>query len=179
MLLRNRLCFGLMAVALMLISFTIRSHTIYPPKLRQGDQVALVASAFPPQEPIDIDRAVKRLHQLGLSVKIGKSVKQKWGGLAGSDRLRADELNRMFADPGIKAIFEIRGGWGTARLLPLLDYKLIANNPKIDFAERYTGQNRLGDISRHSGQLALAQIYGGLYEVGVVRRPKNQIPKSL
>src|SRR5208337_2637826 len=51
--------------------------------------------------------------------------------LAGSDRDRAADLMRMFTDPKVQAIFCVRGGYGTARLLPLLDYQMIHANPKV------------------------------------------------
>src|SRR5205085_109159 len=51
--------------------------------------------------------------------------------LAGSDRERAGDLMQMFGNPEVKAIVCLRGGYGTARLLDLLDYNLIRANPKI------------------------------------------------
>ena len=53
------------------------------------------------------------------------------GVLAGSDRDRAGDLMKMFTDPEVKAIMCLRGGYGTARLLPLLDYQAIRANAKI------------------------------------------------
>ena len=53
------------------------------------------------------------------------------GYFAGRDEDRASDLNAMFADPEVDAIHCVRGGWGAARLLPLLDWTTIARNPKI------------------------------------------------
>ena len=50
--------------------------------------------------------------------------------LAGSDRQRAEELQAFFADPDIRAIFVARGGYGSGRILPLLDFEAIALTPK-------------------------------------------------
>ena len=51
--------------------------------------------------------------------------------MAGSDEERAEDLNNMFKDPDIKAILCSRGGEVAMRLLPLIDYGLIQQNPKI------------------------------------------------
>lgn len=53
------------------------------------------------------------------------------GHLAGTAKEREEDVNTMFADPQVKAIFEIRGGWGSGQILPYLDYDLIKRNPKI------------------------------------------------
>jgi muramoyltetrapeptide carboxypeptidase len=64
-------------------------------------------------------------------VKVGKHVMAQHGYLAGSDAQRADDFNSMLRDPGVKAIFAIRGGYGTPRLLHLVDYAAARRNPKI------------------------------------------------
>ena len=61
----------------------------------------------------------------------GKSIKAKEGPFAGPPELRAEDLNNMFSDPNIDAIFCARGGYGANRVLPLLNYDLIKENPKI------------------------------------------------
>ena len=61
----------------------------------------------------------------------GKSIKAKEGPFAGPPELRAEDLNNMFSDPNIDAIFCARGGYGANRVLPLLNYDMIKENPKI------------------------------------------------
>ena len=61
----------------------------------------------------------------------GKSIKAKEGPFAGPPELRAEDLNNMFSDPDIDAIFCARGGYGANRVLPLLNYDMIKENPKI------------------------------------------------
>jgi muramoyltetrapeptide carboxypeptidase len=68
---------------------------------------------------------------LGLKVKVGPHVLDRYGYLAGKDADRAADLNAMFADDSVAAVLCVRGGWGCNRLLPLLDYKTIATHPKI------------------------------------------------
>jgi muramoyltetrapeptide carboxypeptidase len=63
-------------------------------------------------------------------VKEGRHLRQRTGYLAGSDADRAADLNAMFADPGVKAIFALRGGYGSCRILRLIDYAAARANPK-------------------------------------------------
>jgi len=104
---------------------------IKPPRLNYGDTIGLVAPASAPLDPDAIDRSVKILQRLGFKVELGRHLRKRHGFLAGSDEERVEDLMRMFGNPGVKAILCLRGGYGTARLLPLLDYKLIRANPKI------------------------------------------------
>src|SRR5947208_10301883 len=104
---------------------------IKPEHLEFGDTIGIVAPASAPPEPETIDRSVQVLERLGFKVKLARNVRKRWGFLAGSDRERAADLMTMFADRKVKAIVCVRGGYGTARLLPLLDYRKIRANPKI------------------------------------------------
>lgn len=81
--------------------------------------------------PVELDIARDTLTAMGLTVRIGEHVMARRGYLAGTDEERAADLNRFFADPGIAGIFALKGGWGSARLLPLLDYDAIRRNPKV------------------------------------------------
>lgn len=101
-----------------------------PTALQIGDQIGVVAPASAANSA-RLKKAVTLLMMMGYDVKIGESAKQKYGYLAGSDEIRAKDLNDMFADPQVKAIFCLRGGYGSARILPLLDYESIKQNPKI------------------------------------------------
>ena len=104
---------------------------VIPARLNHGDTVGLVAPASAPPDPKNIDRSVAVLERLGFKTKLAPKVRQRWGFLAGSDHDRAGDLMKMFADPKVKAIICLRGGYGSARLLPLLDYGVIVANPKI------------------------------------------------
>jgi muramoyltetrapeptide carboxypeptidase len=109
----------------------IRPVPIKPPRLNYGDTVGIVAPASAPPDPKAIDRSVEALERLGFKPKLAANVRRRWGFLAGSDRERAADLMKMFLDPRVNAIICVRGGYGTARLLPLLDYGKIRANPKI------------------------------------------------
>ncbi len=104
---------------------------IKPPRLNYGDTIAIVAPASAPPDPKAIDRSVEVLGRLGFKPKLSPNVRQRWGFLAGSDRERAGDLIKMFKDRSVNAILCLRGGYGTARLLPLLDYRAIRANAKI------------------------------------------------
>lgn len=103
---------------------------IRPPKLNKGDIVALTAPSGP-CEPSKVDQAVQAVKNLGLSPLVMASCNSRHGYFAGSDAQRARDIMNAFMDPQVKGIFSLRGGYGAQRLLPLLDYKLIAKNPKI------------------------------------------------
>ena len=106
-------------------------NNIKPPALHTGDTVGLVSSAsraFPNEQ---IKESIERLQALGLKVVLGQSVYQQNGYFAGSDQQRAADINQMFANPKVKGIFEVRGGWGSSRILPYLNYKLIQQHPKV------------------------------------------------
>jgi muramoyltetrapeptide carboxypeptidase len=68
---------------------------------------------------------------LGFKVKLGQTLKEKHGYLAGADELRAKEINTFFADKEVQGIFCMKGGWGCARILDKIDYDLIGKNPKV------------------------------------------------
>ncbi len=71
------------------------------------------------------------MNMLGLHVKWAKNLNRAYGYLAGRDPQRLKDLHAMFRDPQVQAIWCIRGGYGTSRLLPFLDYELIRRNPKV------------------------------------------------
>ena len=104
---------------------------IKPKRLQPGDTLGIIAPASAPPDPRNLDRAVATLQQLGFKVKLAPNVRKRRGFLAGTDRERAGDLMRMFADRQVSAILCVRGGYGTARLLPLLDYRVIRANAKI------------------------------------------------
>jgi muramoyltetrapeptide carboxypeptidase len=105
---------------------------IKPPKLNRGDTVGLITPASPLFEAHQVViEAKEKMENLGYQVKLGKHIYEKWGYLAGSDEDRLDDFHTMIKDPEIKAIIAIRGGYGSGRLLKMLDYDLIKKNPKI------------------------------------------------
>jgi muramoyltetrapeptide carboxypeptidase len=106
------------------------ARVMKPSKLKKGDIVGVIAPASPPnQEPLQ--KGIRHLEELGLDVKIGRSVLKKYGYLAGEDRERIEDIHEMFKDRDVKAIFCACGGFGTGRIVSRLDFELIRHNPKI------------------------------------------------
>jgi len=105
--------------------------TIYPPRLKEGDIVGIVSPAGPTFKKSDLLKVESSLTGMGLKVKFGKHVLSKHGYLAGKDEERAGDIHDMFEDSSVKAVMAMRGGWGTNRLLNIIDFDLIGNNPKI------------------------------------------------
>jgi muramoyltetrapeptide carboxypeptidase len=109
-----------------------RMHTplIKPPRLRQGDTVALIAPGGYATEK-SIAKARGNIEKLGLRVREGAFLREVNGNYAGTVHQRLLDLHAAFADPEIKMIWPIRGGSGCISLLAHLDYALIRANPKI------------------------------------------------
>jgi len=137
---------------------------IKPERLRSGDLIGVCAPASP---PCDLERGLRYLERLGFRVELGKTVHGRLGYLAGSDAGRAADLNNFFADRKVKAIFTARGGYGSHRILRLLDYSLIRKNPKIFVgysditAIQYALLSKSGILS-FSGPMVAVEMKGGL-----------------
>ncbi len=108
-----------------------QAEKVKPAALPDNPLVGLIAPASPIYQSEDFNKMVKSLKALGFRLKAGESVQKQFGYLAGIDSARADDLNSMFRDPEIDAILCIRGGYGSNRILGLIDYDLISENPKV------------------------------------------------
>ncbi|MDA3898664.1 MAG: LD-carboxypeptidase [Desulfobacteraceae bacterium] len=104
--------------------------TLKPSRLVSGDTLGIIA----PSSPFDKQKfrdGLVVIEEMGFSVFFPENIFEQKGYLAGSDAHRADIINSMFADPEIKGIICARGGYGALRILPLMDFNIIASNPKI------------------------------------------------
>jgi muramoyltetrapeptide carboxypeptidase len=102
-----------------------------PPRLQAGAQVSLISPAGATYRREELDIVMDAVRGLGLVPRPAPHVLERYGYLAGPDRDRAADVNQSFADPDIAALLPLRGDWGSARILPYLDYDLIRQNPKI------------------------------------------------
>jgi muramoyltetrapeptide carboxypeptidase len=102
-----------------------------PPRLRPGDTVGLIQPAGFAADLAGPQTALETIRAMGLVPKPGQHVYDRHGYLAGTDESRAADINAMFADPSVRAIFAARGGWGSARVLPYLNWDVISANPKL------------------------------------------------
>ncbi|WP_197524376.1 S66 peptidase family protein [Novosphingobium resinovorum] len=104
---------------------------VRPPRLRNGDVLGLVAPAGFVADRFGLDEIGATVRAMGLEPRFAPHLTARDGYLAGSDAARAGDLKVMFADEGVRAIMAVRGGWGSARLLPLLDFAAIRKSPKL------------------------------------------------
>ncbi len=100
-----------------------------PARLHPGARIALIAPAGPVSEE-RYEKALANLSGQGYEVREGAALRRRLGYLAGEDAERLSDLHWAFTDPQIDAVWCIRGGYGTTRLLPYLNFRLIAQHPK-------------------------------------------------
>lgn len=129
---------GLLAAASLLNPTEIISQNIIsekgkikPPAIKAGDTVAITSPAGAIWDDKQVETFTTILKSFGFKVIHGKTLTEKFGYFAGTDELRANELNELFANKNVKGIFCMKGGWGCARLLDKIDYALIEKNPKV------------------------------------------------
>ena len=130
---------------------------IIPPKLKFGDTVALISTSSPLQGGETIEDIAAGVEALGFRVWIGESCRgaAKCGYSAAPPEVRAKDIHRAFSDDSIAAVWCTRGGSTAWQILPLLDYDLIAANPKpfIGFSDVTTlhmaFQQRCGMVTYH------------------------------
>lgn len=108
-----------------------QAATRKPPRLRPGDTVGLIQPAGFAADLAGPQTAIETIRAMGLVPKLGQNVYSRHGYLAGPDEARAADINAMFADTSVRAIFTARGGWGSARALPYLNWDAIKANPKL------------------------------------------------
>ncbi|MBN1282188.1 MAG: LD-carboxypeptidase [Proteobacteria bacterium] len=97
--------------------------------LRRGDTIGIAA----PSSPFDkglFQKGVRAIESLGFEARFRKDIFDQNRYFAGTEQRRADELMELFADDGIAAVMFARGGYGSQRVIPLLDAAAIAARPK-------------------------------------------------
>ncbi|MBN1543331.1 LD-carboxypeptidase [candidate division KSB1 bacterium] len=155
----------------------------------------MVAPASPVFEASSAEEGAQALENLGFRVKRGKHLLARWGYLAGSDEQRVEDLHDFFQDPEVKAIVALRGGYGTLRLLPLLDYDLIRRHPKIllgysDLTSLHLAIHRLAGIVTFHGAVALStfndyskdyllRTLGRAEPCGPIKNPPHLFPRLI
>ncbi|AJA46212.1 LD-carboxypeptidase family protein [Clostridium pasteurianum DSM 525 = ATCC 6013] len=99
-------------------------------RLCLGDTIGIICPSS--AEDINIIKnKIEFFKEQGFNIKEGKYIYKRLGYLAGTDKERAEDLNNMFVDPNVKMILCVRGGYGSMRTLPYIDFNIIKNNPKI------------------------------------------------
>ena len=99
--------------------------------LNPGSKIGIIAPASPAKEKAVIESSAKVLEDLGYQTVLGEAVRPLNSYLAGTDLERRADLERFWGDDSIEAVWCLRGGYGSVRLLPDLYFGLIERNPKI------------------------------------------------
>lgn len=107
-----------------------KNAIILPPKIGPGARIGLIAPASYAGEK-RTQNAISNLKSLGLEVVEGKYLREENGFIAGTDGERVEDIHTMFRRKDIDGIWCVRGGYGTTRILNMLDYDLIRSNPKV------------------------------------------------
>lgn len=105
-------------------------HLFFPESLKPGDAVGIIAPGGRADSG-KVEKGCEIISENGFRPVLSGYIYEEDGYLAGSDSIRAAALMEMFLDPEIKAVVCARGGYGCMRIAHLLDYGLIAANPKI------------------------------------------------
>jgi muramoyltetrapeptide carboxypeptidase len=130
-------------------SYNMQANTamITPPILQKGDTIAILATA---RKNIDdnLQPSIDLLKSWGLEVVIGKSIGLDDNQLAGTDEQRAADFQQQLDNPNIKAIWCVRGGYGTVRMIDLLDFTKFKQNPKwiVGFSDVTVLHNHLNTM---------------------------------
>lgn len=133
------------------------------PALRAEGVIGLIAPAGP--AALDVDKARRWMDARGYTLRVFPGVGQRDGYLAGSDDVRLNDLHEAFADTSIDAIFCLRGGYGTPRLLDRLDFDLLQANPKpfvgySDITALHVAINRYAGFVTFHGPMLNADLLG-------------------
>lgn len=100
-----------------------------PPILQKGDTIGLMATArFLESDKIEVVQAM--IHSFGFKTRVSEFASQPFHQFGGNDQQRASDLQSFLEDPGIKAIWAVRGGYGTVRILDLIDWSSFQSQPK-------------------------------------------------
>lgn len=143
-----------------------RSMAVLPPPVVPGDRVG-VAALSGPVDPERLERGMAALAGLGFEAVPAANLRERSGLFAGDDRRRLGAFHELAADPSLKAILFARGGHGVLRLLPAIDWDLLAAHPRA-----YVGYSdltpfllevvsRLGLVAFH-GPMVAADLARGL-----------------
>lgn len=136
---------------------------IRPPVLRAGDTVGLITPATYVADPDQLALAERTLKFFNLRAKFGRNVGQRAGYFGNPLGGRLDDFHDMFRDKDVRAVFCIRGGYGSAQLLDRIDYDLVRRNPKIflgysDITAMHLAINKLARLVTFHGPVAVSRF---------------------
>ncbi len=167
---------------------------IIPETLKKGDKIGLICPSSCVRDMNTLTDGIKYLENLGFEVVVGESCTSKYVYLAGSDEVRAMDVNKMFADKTIKGIFCARGGYGVHRILDKIDFEMINKNPKFfcgysDITGLHLALNQICGLVTYHTPMATTEMYKKQDELttsdfenivfeGVTKREIENIPRE-
>ena len=134
-----------------------------PRPLRRGDTIGLVGISGAMHDPeTKFDKMLAAIDALGYKVIVADNCREEYGYLQGTDAARAKGLNQMFRDDRVDAVVCMRGGYGVARMLDLVDFDAMRANPKLvlgysDITALHTAiHQKVGMVTMHGPMPATA-----------------------
>lgn len=150
---KQGIVFGILLLNFILPLMNTQAQTskITPAFLKKGDKIAIVATARKNTDD-NLKATLDLLHSWGLEAVIGNSIGLDLNQLAGTDQQRAADFQKQLDDPNIKAIWCVRGGYGTVRMVDLLDFTKFKQQPKwiIGFSDVTVLHNHLNTMGYKS-----------------------------
>jgi muramoyltetrapeptide carboxypeptidase len=141
-------------ISIFSINLQAQKKMIFPANLKKGDTVAIVATARKNIED-NLQPAISWLKNWGLEVVIGSTIGLDKDQLAGTDEQRAADFQAQLDNPNIKAIWCVRGGYGTVRMIDLLDFTKFKQSPKW-----IVGFSDVTVLHSHLNTMGYASIHG-------------------
>lgn len=145
---------------------------VRPKRLRKGDTIGIVAPAWS-FDSNKFRKGVEQLKEMGFKIKYENTVFSKYWSMAGHDKERAAQINRMFADRQVKAIFCAKAGYGSIRTIPYLNKRIIRNNPKI-----FIGYSDITILLYYLYKTARMVVFHGPVVSGEMRPQMNSISRD-
>lgn len=151
------------------------NNTIMPPRLNKGDTIGIFSPSqsimVEPEHLKGFENGIERLRKLGFKTKIGKHAKGKYFYSSGTPEERVSDFHELLADKEVKAILMTVGGDTANEMLPLMDFDLIKNNPKIIMGMS-DGTTILAPITDRTG---LVTFYGPdlVYSFGIQKETED------
>ncbi len=139
----------------------MKSNLIKPAALKKGSRIGVIAPATNVSDPDDIRKINEVANYFEFEIVLGKSMLEGKGFKTKDRHLRADDLNSFFKDKSIDGIICVRGGYGSADILDLIDYAAISANPKVfvgysDITAIHLAIQRLAGIVTFHGPIMLS-----------------------
>lgn len=135
---------------------------IKPKSLNSGDTVCIIAPASPTERE-NVLKAEEAVKALGFNVILGESCFEEYAYLSGKDEVRARDLNNAFSNDNVDGVFCLRGGYGTPRILDMINYDLIKKNPKVfigfsDITSLHIAINQKSNLVTFHGPMAASNM---------------------